>query len=94
MIEFVQNETKRILINCCSRYSKEKGIDIEDVQIVLGINEEGNTYTICEKYKPAQEYDIMKVLGVRVDFLGYSQLAPPFKLKSLIRFSQQWPDES
>jgi hypothetical protein len=31
----------------------------------------------------------MQVLGVKIDFLGYSKLAPPFILKSLIRFSEE-----
>ena len=44
---------------------------------------------MCEEYKPKQELDILGVLGVRIDFLGYSRLAPPFILKSLIRFSEQ-----
>jgi hypothetical protein len=88
MIDLVQNETKRILINCCSRYAKEKNIGLDKVQIVLGLNQHGNTYTICEEYSPKVEYDIMKVLGVKVDFLGYSKLAPPFIIKSLIRFAE------
>jgi hypothetical protein len=31
----------------------------------------------------------MEVLGVKIDFLGYSKLAPPFILKSLVRFSKE-----
>jgi hypothetical protein len=31
----------------------------------------------------------MEVLGVKIDFLGYSKLAPPFILKSLVRFSEE-----
>ena len=30
----------------------------------------------------------MEVLGVKIDFLGYSRLAPPFILKALVRFAQ------
>ena len=88
MIDFIQSETKKMMYGCCERHSKKNQVDFEDVQLILGLNEEGNTYTICEKYHPKVSLDIMGVLGVRLDFLGYSKLAPPFILKSLIRFSE------
>jgi hypothetical protein len=44
---------------------------------------------MCESYVKKESYDIMQVLGVTIDFLGYSRLAPPFIVKSLIRFSEQ-----
>ena len=88
MIEFIQSETKKIMYNCIKRYAEKKKKDISDVQLVLGLDENGNTYTLCEQYQPKQELDILGVLGVRIDFLGYSRLAPPFILKSLVRFSE------
>lgn len=88
MIEFIQSETKKMMYGCCERHSKKNQVSIEDVQLILGLDEKGNTYTVCEKYTPKDSLDIMGVLGVRVDFLGYSRLAPPFITKSLIRFSE------
>jgi hypothetical protein len=88
MIDFIQSETKKIMYNCIKRYAEKEKKDISDVQLVLGLDENGNTYTLCEQYQPKQELDILGVLGVRIDFLGYSRLAPPFILKSLIRFSE------
>lgn len=90
MIDFIQSETKKIMYNCMKRYADREKKDLSDVQLVLGLNENGNTYTLCEKYDPKQELDIMGVLGVRIDFLGYSRLAPPFILKSLVRFSENY----
>ena len=90
MIDFIQSETKKIMYKCCERYSKKVGVAIDNVQLVLGLDEEGNTYTMCEDYVPKESYDIMQVLGVRIDFLGYSKLAPPFILKSLVRFMEQY----
>jgi hypothetical protein len=78
------------MFNCCSRYAKSKGMRVEDVQLILGLNEEGNTYSICENYVKKEEYNIMQVLGVKIDFLGYSNIAPPFILKSIIRFSEKY----
>jgi len=90
MVDFIKSETKKLMLNCCSRYAKKKNMNVEDVQLILGLNVEGNTYSICENYVIKEEYDIMQVLGVKVDFLGYSRLAPPFILKSIIRFSEQY----
>lgn len=89
MIDFIQSETKKMMYKCCERYAKEKGLNVEDVQLILGLDEKGNTYTMCEDYVRKENYDIMQVLGVKIDFLGYSQLAPPFILKSLVRFSKE-----
>jgi hypothetical protein len=89
MIDFIQSETKKMMYKCCERYSKDKGLNVEGVQLILGIDENGNTYTICEDYVRKENYDIMQVLGVKIDFLGYSKLAPPFILKSLVRFSKE-----
>jgi hypothetical protein len=89
MIDFIQSETKKMMYGCCERHSKKNQVDIEDVQLILGLgDEQDNTYIVCEKYRPKASLDIMGVLGVRVDFLGYSRLAPPFIKKSLIRFSE------
>lgn len=102
MIDFIQSETKKIMYNCMKRYADREKKDLSDVQLVLGLIENGkvnthtlyekydNTYTLCEKYDPKQELDIMGVLGVRIDFLGYSRLAPPFIVKSLVRFSENY----
>ena len=87
MIDFIQSETKKMMYKCCERYARENGLNVEGVQLILGLDENGNTYTICEDYVRKVNYDIMEVLGVKIDFLGYSKLAPPFILKSLVRFS-------
>lgn len=90
MIDFIQNESKKMMFNCCQKYATDKLMNVESIQLILGINEEGNTYTLCEDYVRKEDYDIMQVLGVRIDFLGYSKLAPPFILKSLVRFSEKY----
>jgi len=89
MIDFIQSETKKMMYKCCERYARERGLNVEGVQLILGLDENGNTYTVCEDYVRKVNYDIMQVLGVKIDFLGYSKLAPPFILKSLVRFSEE-----
>jgi hypothetical protein len=90
MIDFIQSETKKMMYKCCEKYAKEKNLNVESVQLILGLDANGNTYTLCENYVRKENYDIMQVLGVKIDFLGYSKLAPPFILKSLIRFSEEY----
>lgn len=88
MIEFIQGETKKIMYKCCERHSKKHHVEIEKVQLILGLDEEGNTYTVCKEYTPVEQLDFLGVLGVKIDFLGYSRIAPPFIVKSLVRFSE------
>ena len=90
MIEYIQSETREIIYKCCERYSKKKDIEIENVQLILGINENGNTYSLCESYNPKEHLSINEVLGVRIDFTGKSLIAPPFIRKSLFRFAEQY----
>ena len=89
MIDFIQSETKKVMYKCCERHAKRYQMATDDVQLILGLDENGNTYTVCENYEPKEHLDILGVLGVRIDFLGYSHLAPPFILKSLVRFSEK-----
>lgn len=93
MIELIQSETKKIMFKCCKNYATQKNLELSKVQLVLGLNENGNTYTLCEDYAPRAEYDIMQVLGVKIDFLGYSKLAPPFIAKSIVRFSEKYKSD-
>ena len=88
MIDFIQSETKKIMYKCCERYAATQRMSIENVQLVLGLNEDGNTYTVCENYQPKVNMNFLGVLGVKIDFKGYSVIAPPFIRKSLLRFSE------
>ena len=49
MIDFIQSETKKMMYGCCERHSKKNQVDIEDVQLILGLDDEkDNTYIVCE----------------------------------------------
>jgi len=89
MIDLIQSEFRKIVLNCINKYAKDNTLSPDNVQLMLGLNEEGNTYQIMVDYAKKQDYSIMQVLGVRVDFLGYSRLAPPFIMKSLVRFAER-----
>jgi hypothetical protein len=89
MIDVIENETKRIILDFCKRYSKEKKMDLTDVQLILGLNEEGNAYKVCENQKPIKELTFNEILGVKIDFTGYGTIAPPFILKAIVRMSEE-----
>lgn len=106
MIDFIADQTKSIMFKCCEKHMNEENkkreavekIAIEadengrgGVQLKLGINENGkNSYFLCEGYKKVKELDFMGVLGVRIDFKGYSLYAPSFILKSLFKLATQY----
>jgi len=89
MIDFIQSEFSKIVIKCINKYAKDNKLSPDNVQLKLGLNEEGNTYHMMVDYAKVAEYTIMQVLDVRIDFLGYSKIVPPFIIKSLIRFSER-----
>jgi hypothetical protein len=89
MIDLIQSEFRKIVLKCINKYAKDNNLNPDNVQLMLGLNEEGNTYQIMVDYAKKENFSIMDVLGVRVDFLGYSKIAPPFILKSLVRFAER-----
>ena len=99
MVDFIKGETKKIMYKCCDKYATSKKMDVSDVQLILGLNASNikeasngqnlNTYKICENYTPKKDMTFLEVLGVKIDFLGYSQFAPAFIFKSLVRFADE-----
>jgi hypothetical protein len=98
MIDFIASKTKEIMYNCCEKYAAKNKLSLDNVQLNLAFKfveaEDGlqvaDTYFMCQDYQKKEEYDIMKVLNVTIDFLGYSNLAPPFIVKSLLRYSEKY----
>jgi hypothetical protein len=90
MIDIIKKETKKIIFSCCKKHAEASKLSIEEVQLVLGLNENGNTYTLCERYIPKKEMTILQVLDVRIDFTGRDKYAPAFIAKSLVRFSNEY----
>lgn len=98
MIDVIASKTKDIMFKCCEKYAAKNKLSIDDVQLNLALElietEDGvrfaDTYFMCQDYQKKEEYDIMKVLGVMIDFVGYSKIAPPFIVKSLIRYSEEY----
>lgn len=104
MIDFIANEVKRILIQCCDRHAKENNIKVSDVQMNMKLNiietddafgidnENPNRYVLCENYKPKKELTIWQVLNLpfpKLDFKNYAGLSQPFIFKALTRFAEK-----
>ena len=94
MVQLIQGQTKKIMYDCCKKYADRISQPIENIQLILSVKESNsevkNCYTICENYSPKVEYDILQVLNVRIDFRGYSLLAPPFIRKAISRFAEKY----
>jgi hypothetical protein len=102
MIDFIASKTKEIMYNCCEKYAAKNKLSLDEVQLNLALKfvetedevQVAETYFMCQDYQKKEEYDIMKVLNVTIDFLGYSKLAPPFIIKSLMRYAEQYNTEN
>jgi hypothetical protein len=46
MIDLIQSEFRKIVLKCINRYAKDNTLNPDNVQLMLGLNEEGNTYQI------------------------------------------------
>jgi hypothetical protein len=91
MIDSIIGRVKKVIFKFCEKHAKKRGLIISDVQLLLGINTEGNTYTLCVKNVPTENYDIYDVLQIpkNLDFTGISGFAPQFIAKSILRFSDE-----
>jgi hypothetical protein len=94
MQEFIVNETKKIFNKAIKRNAKTDGIEEANVSILLHLFDEGEVessgevkryvgYKICHNYAPVKSVGIMDILGVKIDFKGYSMLVPP-QIKNIL----------
>jgi len=102
MVGFIASETRKIIFKCCDRYAADNKKSLDQIQLIMSLNTSDptdetdlNKYDICEEYRRKQSLTIWEVLNVRprLDFLGYSKLAPPFIYKALIRFAEKYKIE-
>ena len=95
MVEMISSMSKSIIYSACEKYAKSKGVSTDSVQIALSLNEQrnDNVYSMLVDYTKKEEYSIMDIIGVRVDFGMYSKIAPPFIYKALVRHSERLGSE-
>lgn len=92
MIEFISQNFSQIAKKCLERNAKEFGVEKTEVQLVFkykDVKSEEVDYLIMEKYKPKKVLTFLQVLGVKIDFKGYSFFVPKFIAGSLKRFCSE-----
>jgi len=89
MIDFISGEFKKISKNAITRIANELNDSSANVQLVLSLNDDGdNGYTALHNYRVHKKLTFLQLLGVRIDFKGYSLIAPPFIRKALHSFAE------
>lgn len=87
MIDFILGKFTDITLKCLERNSKSFGVEQKEVQLVFKFNNaEDVEYLIMNNYKPQKVLSFLEVLGVKLDFKGYSLFVPKFIGGALNRF--------
>lgn len=90
MIEVIIKEFEKITYNACERYAKATGFETKQIQLSLGLDSAAEpTYKLCKNYNPEKKITFLEVLGVKIDFRGYSMIVPPFIQNKLVELAQQ-----
>ncbi len=89
MLDSILKEFEKITFKACERHASSLQDSVTNVQLVLSLNSEGEVeYTICSNYNPDKKISFLEILGVRIDFKGYSMIVPPFIQKTLLRLAE------
>jgi hypothetical protein len=90
MVDFIQSKFNELASKCIERNAKEYNTPTKDIQLVFKLGNDGETeYLIFKEYKPTKVLSFMEVLGVKIDFKGYSLFVPNFIKGSLNKFCDE-----
>jgi hypothetical protein len=90
MIDIILEKFTEISKKCLDKQSKELGVDKKNVQLIFKLNLKDEVeYLITENCKPKKVLTFLEVLGVRIDFKGYSLFVPKFIHGALHRFCKE-----
>lgn len=76
----ISNQVTEIITETIHRFSQEFAAEEKDVQVYLGLDEEGeNLYRICKNYQSIRKIGFTNngILKPKIDFSGKSQFVPP-----------------
>jgi len=91
MLDSILKEFEKITFKACERHASSLQDVVTNVQLVLSLNSEAEVeYTLCRNYNPDKKISFLEILGVRIDFKGYSMIVPPFIQKTLLRLAQDY----
>lgn len=90
-MSFIVTQSKKIMGNAIDRYAKTWGAEPRDMGLLLRMKGESEIeYSLMRQFRIEKELSIMDILGVKIDFKGYSMIAPPFIRKSMERMCGQY----
>jgi hypothetical protein len=101
MVDFIAKEFGKISEKCIVKYAELTKSKAEEIQLVMSLDAKSeNRYSVMKNYKKISVKDIegndtypftsisfLNVLGVKIDFKGYSLVAPPFIKQSIKNFA-------
>lgn len=93
MIDFISAEFTKICKKAIEKFSNDLQKPKEDVAITFNLKDGEVYYNLLKDFKIEREVTFMEILGVRIDFKGYSMLVPPFIQKSLLGFCDEFKIE-
>jgi hypothetical protein len=93
MIDFISAEFTKICKKAIEKFSDDLQTPKEDVAITFNLKNGEVYYNLLKDFKVYKEVTFMEILGVRIDFKGYSMLVPPFIQKSLLGFCEEFKIE-
>lgn len=87
MVDFILEKFTSIATNCLQKNAKELGVDKTNVELTLRFGRGGEVeYLLMKEYAPTKVLTFLQVLGVKLDFKGYSLFVPKFIKGALNRF--------
>jgi hypothetical protein len=90
MIDIIVSQFGEISKKAIKRYSSSYGTTPENVQISFSLDADGEViYRVYNNYKKIEDVTFLNILDVRIDFKGYSFIAPPFIQKTIVRFANE-----
>jgi len=90
MIDFILEKFTEITSKCLEKKAKEYETKKTNMQLVFKLNTEDEVeYLIYKDYQPKKVVSFLEVLGVKLDFKGYSLFVPNFIKGALNRFCEE-----
>ena len=89
MLDFITEKFTDIVSKCLDKNAKELNTTKKNVQLIFKLGGDGEAeYLITKEYTTIKVLTFMEVLGVKIDFKGYSLFVPNFIKGALNRFCE------
>jgi hypothetical protein len=89
MIDYILEKFTDITSKCLEREAKKCSTEKKNMQLVFKLGADENAeYVIYKDYNPICNITFLQVLGVKLDFKGYSLFVPTFIKGALNRFCE------